>query len=170
MTGDVFKEQIVARKQTSKDTAIRVCLVVVVVLVFLITMAMLGALGMIITIAVGFGAFYLMSFLRVEYEYIFTNGELDIDIIYNRARRKRVFSGQVKNFEIMAHVEDTVHLGSFSSAQETRDYSSGSVRENTYAFLAIAKGKRLKVIIEPNEKMMDAISRSISRSKLHLRR
>jgi len=170
MTGDIFKEQIVARKQTNKDLAIRICLVVVVALVFLVTITILNALGIIITIAVGFGAFYLMSFLRVEYEYIFTNGELDIDAIYNRSRRKRVFSAYVKNFELMAHVEDMVHTGSFSSAQETRDYSSGDIKENTYAFLINTSGKRLKVIIEPNEKMMDAISKAIPRSKLHLRR
>ena len=115
------------------------------------------------------GGFYLNSFLKIEYEYVFTNGELDIDIIYNRSRRKRIFSSHVNKFEIMAHVEDMNHAGEFHRAQETKDYSSGKVGPDSYAFLINYNSKYTKFIIEPNEKMMAAIKGSISRSKLHIK-
>jgi len=167
---DVFKEQIVKRKQTGKDTLIRIALIVAVIAIFFIAFSLIPQFSPIITAAAAFGAFYLLSFRKIEYEYVFTNGELDIDIIYNRSRRKRMFTVNVKSFEIMAHVEDMNHAGSFSNAQETRDYSSGETLANTYAFLVNKDGKQMKVIIEPNEKMLAAISSTMSRSKLHIRR
>jgi len=168
--GDVFKEQIVKRKQTSIDTAKRAGLIILVILSFFVSFILVPGIAPIVTLIVGFGAFYLNGFLKVEYEYVFTNGELDIDAIYNRARRKRVFSSHVNRFEIMAHVEDMTHAGSFGNAQEVRNYSSGAIGENTYAFLINYNSKQTKVIIEPNEKMMDAIKGSIARSKLHLKK
>jgi hypothetical protein len=149
----------------------RIGLILAVVLVFVIAIASpAAAFAPIITLAVGFGAFYLMGFLKVEYEYIFTNGELDIDVIYNRSRRKRMFSSHVNKFEIMAHVQDMNQAGSFNSAQVTHDYSSGQVGADTYAFLVSKDGKQQKIIFEPNEKMLKAISGSMSRSKLHIKR
>ena len=168
--GDVFKEQIVKRQSTSKDMAIRVCLFVAVFMLgFVAILFAGGAVGVIVMFAGGFGAFYLMGFLNVEYEYVFTNGELDIDVIYDRSRRKRVFSANVKDFEIMAHVEDRTHEHSFSAVQEVLDYSSGIVGLESYAFIATQKGKKSKIIIEPNEKMLKAISGVLTRRKFHPR-
>jgi len=168
--GDVFKEQIVKRKPNSKDSLKRAGIIAAVVLVFFVSMAIVGQFALPITLVAGFGAAYLMSFLRVEYEYIFTNGEIDIDIIYNRSRRKRVFSSHVNKFEVMAHVEDTVHVGEFHRAQETKDYSSGEITPNSYMFLVSYNSKYLKVIFEPNEVLLKAISSAIPRSRLHLKK
>jgi len=167
--GDVFKEQIVKRKPTVKDTVIRVLLIVLVILIFFASALLVQALAVVITAVAAFGAFYLMSFLSVEYEYIFTNGELDIDIIYNKSRRKRQLSTKVNDFEIMAHIDDKNHESVFTMAQETRDYSSGVHGQDTYMCMLTLKGKKVKLIIEPNEKMLKAIAGSITRRKLHLR-
>jgi hypothetical protein len=165
--GDVFKEQIIKRKPTPMSNFYRAALVAGVILVFLVGTYYLSSWGTTLAVIAGFGAYLLMNLLKVEYEYIYTNGELDIDIIYNKARRKRLFTGDVKGFEIMAHVEDKMHMGSFSGAQETLDYSSGVVTDDSYAFLTTHKGKRVKIIIEPNEKMFNAISSSLTPRKLH---
>jgi len=167
--GDVFKEQIVKRKSTVKDAAIRVCLIILVVLIFFISFMIIPAFAVIITAAAGFGAMFLMSFLRVEYEYVFTNGELDIDAIYNRARRKRQLSANVKEFDIMVHIDDKNHEAELNSAQETKDFTSGEPGPNTYVFLATINSKKTKVIIEPNDMMLKVIAGAIPRRKLHLR-
>jgi hypothetical protein len=52
---------------------------------------------------------------------------------------------------------------------ETRDYSSGETSPDSYAFLINKDGKRLKIIIEPNDKMLKAIAGTVGRSKLHLK-
>ena len=167
--GDVFNEQIVKRHGTFSDTIKRVGITVLVLVIFLVSFIFIQTLAVFIGAAAVFGAIYLMSFLNVEYEYVYTNGELDIDIIYNRARRKRLFSTVVKDFEIMAHVEDKTHMGAFGNAQETINCHSGEIGPQTYAFLATIKGKKAKVVFESNDKMLKAIGTSLSRRKLHLR-
>ena len=167
--GDVFNEQIVKRHGTLLDSVKRAGIAAAVAVIFLISFMFLGAFAVFVGAIAVFGGMYLMSFLNVEYEYVYTNGELDIDVIYNRARRKRLFSTLVKDFEIMAHVEDKTHMGAFGSAQETINCHSGEIGPNTYAFLATIKGKKAKVIFEPNDKLLKAISTTLSRRKLHLR-
>ena len=168
---DVFKEQIVKRKPTRKDTLIRFGLVIAVFMFAMLVFSIpaIIAIAPFLVLAACFGAWFSMSFLKVEYEYAFTDGELDIDVIYNRSRRKRVFSARVNDFEIMAHVEDKMRMGEFQSAQETRDYSSGVVNSDTYAFLTNYKGKRLKVIIEPNAVMLKALATVLTRRRLHVK-
>jgi hypothetical protein len=169
MSGDVFKEQLVKRKSTIKDTAIKVCLLIIVGLIGFMSLLYLGSIGVIITFALIFGARFLMSYLNVEYEYVFTNGELDIDIIYDQARRKRLFSAHVKSFEIMAHIDDKTHEHAMNSAQAVIDYSSGTPGPNTYVFLAVHQGKKTKFIIEPNDKMLKAFSGTLTRKNFHIR-
>ena len=167
--GDVFKEQLVKKAVTPKDTAKRFGIVALVVIIVFICMniPLLQPFWMFIALAAGFGAYVLISRLNIEYEYIFTNGELDIDIIYNKNNRKRLFSSSVKQFDIMAHVEDTAHTREMSNVTETKNYSSGIVGPNTYAFVTSYKGKRLKIIIEPNEMMIKAFSTVLTPRKLY---
>ena len=69
----------------------------------------------------------------------------------------------------MAHIDDRTREGDFSGVTEVRDYSGGVPGPDTYAFLTVDKGKRTKVIIEPNDKMLKAMANVLSRRKLHLR-
>ncbi len=168
--GDVFKEQIVKRKATAKHTLIRVGLIVAVFIVFFAANFFLGALGIYVAFAAGYGAYVLMSRLNVEYEYSFTNGELDIDIIYSRTRRKRLFSSHVNDFEVMAHTEDKTHMGDFPQTAELKDYSSGDPAMSKYAFLLNLNGKATKVVWEPNDMMLKAISTVLTPRKLFIKR
>jgi len=169
--GGVFKEQIIKRKPNRGDTLKRVGLVfgVIVIAVLSFSTPITGAFAPFIILAAGFGAWILMSFLNVEYEYAFTDGELDIDAIYNRSRRKRVFSARVNEINIMAHVEDETLKHEFTNAQETHNYSSGVVGVDTYAFMINHKGKRQKIIIEPNAVMLKAMASVLGRRRLHVK-
>ena len=166
--GDVFKEQLVKKAYTGKDTALRFGIVALaVILVFICTIIpVIQQFWIFVLAAAVFGAYVLISRLNIEYEYIFTNGDLDIDIIYNKNSRKRLFSSSVKQFEIMTHVQDTAHTHEMSNVNETKDYSSGIVGPHTYAFVTSYSGKRLKVIFEPNEMMIKAFSTVLTPRKL----
>jgi hypothetical protein len=168
--GDVFKEQIVKRKSTMKHTLIKAALVFAVFLIFFAANLLLPGIGLYIAFAAGYGAYVLMSRLNVEFEYSFTNGELDIDIIYSKTRRKRVFSSHVNEFEVMAHTEDKTHMGDFPQTAELKDYSSGDPAIGKYAFLLNLNGKTTKVLWEPNEMMLKAISTVLTPRKLFIKR
>ena len=66
----------------------------------------------------------------------------------------------------MAHVDDMNHSHDFDSAQETKNYASGVTTNDTYAFLTAYKGKKLKIIIEPNEMMIKSFSTVLTPRKL----
>jgi len=158
----------VKKTATAKDTALNFGIVALAVILFFICslLSFLGPFLIFIFVALGFGCYFLITRRNLEYEYTYTNGDLDIDVIYNKSSRKRLFSSSVKDFEIMAHVQDTAHTHELAGPREIRDYSSGVVGPNTYAFVTSYKGKRLKIIIEPNEMMMKAFSTVLTPRKL----
>ncbi|MDR3091596.1 MAG: hypothetical protein LBU36_05325 [Clostridiales bacterium] len=82
-------------------------------------------------------------FLNVEYEYILADGELDIDVIYNKSRRKRAFSAALRDFQPYGG----------QSARVVKNFSSGG-GGNTLAFFCVYNGVPTKIIIEPNEEML----------------
>lgn len=164
---DVFKEQLIKRKTTTTDRLIKFAAVFGVVLIFLFSMLLVPMLAPVITIAAAFGVYVLTGKLNKEYEYTFTNGELDIDVIYNKSSRKRVFTGEVKDFEIMAHVDDQNNKNSLTAASERLDYSSGVPSDRSYAFLTNYNSKRVAIVIEPNDDMLDTIARVLTRRKFY---
>ena len=167
--GDVFKEQLVKKAVTGKNTALRFGIVTLAVIIFFFCLAIpfVQQFSVFVAAVLVFGAYFFITRQNIEYEYVFTNGELDIDIIYNKSRRKRLFSASVRDVEIMAHVQDTARKHDLSNAAETKDYSSGIVGPNTYAFIMAYKGKRTKFIIEPNEMMIKAFSTVLTPRKLY---
>lgn len=52
-----------------------------------------------------YGIFRLKEDGYKEFEYIFTNGNLEIDAIINKKKRKKIFDEDVKNFEDFGHAD-----------------------------------------------------------------
>jgi hypothetical protein len=151
--GDVFIEHIVKKKPSVGDMMAKVGIVAAFILVSVIILMFLP-FGPLFVLVLGFGALYAMSFFNIEYEYIFTNGELDIDAIYSKSRRKRLFSAEIKPFEIMCHISEMSHNSMFAKATARKDYSSGLINERTYMFLSNYKGQKLKITFEPSDEML----------------
>ncbi len=59
----------------------------------------MGVFSFILSVAAVFGGVWLTKQLNVEYEYIFTNGEIDVDIITGRTDRKRLITFKCKDIE-----------------------------------------------------------------------
>lgn len=56
--------------------------------------------------ALTYGCFVAKNRQRIEYDYTFTNGILDIAKVINNSRRKRLLSTDVREFEIIAPTSD----------------------------------------------------------------
>jgi hypothetical protein len=154
---DIFKEQLVKKDHTPKDTLKKAFIFSIGSLASLLSLLIFGAGGgMLMIFVILIIIFVLINRMNIEYEYIFTNGSLDIDCIYNKSSRKRVFSADLSEFEIMAHISDKAHLSEYDSLK-TKDYSSGQILGNTYAFVINAQGRRVKIIIEPNEEILNSM-------------
>jgi len=171
--GDVYIEHLVKKKPDAKSMlaklGISIAFGIVAGVLFILSLNNLPILLALVVAAV-FVALYCVSFFNIEYEYIFTNGELDIDIIYSKSRRKRLFTGEIKSFEVMCHVSDSGHEHAFTRADVKKDYSSGDVKENTYKFFVNQKGKRYAIAFEPNDELLQAFRPYMGTSKLIIKK
>ena len=87
---DFYTEQLIKKQADSKDTLKKAGLIVLTVLSVLLVFAIpVGIIFPVVMIVVDVLVF---SNMNVEYEYVFVNGDLDIDKIMNKSRRKRMFS------------------------------------------------------------------------------
>lgn len=102
-------------------------------------------------------------YLKVDYEYIFVDGQLDFDKIMGGEKRKNALRIDFEDLVVMAP-EKSHALDSYKDC-EVRDFSANNPEVKNYAII-ISKGeKRSKIIFSPNEKMI-AIMKNKTRSKI----
>ena len=92
---DTFFEQIIPVKKNGKAAAaiIGIWLAAFIVCFLLIMfMPFLGTFSLLLAAGALFGAYKLCTRFNLEYEYIATNGTMDIDKIINKSSRKRILS------------------------------------------------------------------------------
>ncbi len=104
---DTFFEQLVPIKKTAKDTALIVLIwfATFFTVFMLLTEFYLPFFSPLLIFGIGFGAFWLSTKLNVEFEYIITNGTLDIDKITNKSSRKRIMSLELSNVKELQKVK-----------------------------------------------------------------
>ena len=92
--------------------------------------------------------------MDVEYEYIYINGDLDIDKVMHKERRKHMLSVNVKDVEMLAP-EGAFQLQSYK-AGKIYDYSSGiPSAPNRYVLVFTRSGETFKVLFEPNSDLVE---------------
>jgi len=161
---DIFKEQIVKKEFNKKDIFIRITIILwAIFIVFLVFTFMPRELSLIFVAIVIYVAYYLIKNQNKEYEYLITNGEIDIDVVINKTKRKTKYSQNINEFELIAHVNDKEFANEFTKSKKTIDCSSGVIKDNTYAILTKHKNEYIKIIFEPNEELVKIIFKYIPR-------
>lgn len=150
---DYYTEQLVKKQTDMKDMLIKAVLIAVTIVSFLIVL--MFPVGLILPIALIVLDVFMFRRLNVEYEYLFLNGELDIDKIMNKSKRKKVFSASVADMELFAPA-DAVELRQYQNAR-TFDFSSGDRQAKRYTMVISGKGELKKVIIEPNDTIVEGL-------------
>ena len=148
---DYYTEQLVKKRPDAKDLAIKTGLIVLTVLTVLIVF--IFPVGLILPILAIVLDVIMFRRLNVEYEYLYVNGDLDIDKIMHKARRKRVFSMNVNDLEVLAPI-DAIELRQYQRAK-VLDYSSGTGRGRLYALVVTDHGQQKKIIFEPNDTIVE---------------
>ena len=154
---DIFKEQLVKKRPTAKMRLAKGGIIFgAFFLVFLtLMMDMLVAFAPLLFGAIALLAFFALRRLNVEFEYALTNHELDIDIIYNKSRRKRRFSGSVRDIEAFRPLGSREMEHGFSAANMRLDFALDTAEG--YEFLINQGGKKLRIAFSPNPEILTAI-------------
>ena len=150
---EFLTEQLVKRDKTVATTLKKVGLisatVVAVLLVFVHPMLAWVAALMVVADII------LFKRMNVEFEYVYFNGDLDIDKIMDMQSRKRVFSSNIKEMEVIAPT-GSVELHPYQRTK-TLDFSTHNPEDKTYEMVTLFKGETVKVIFNPNEKILDGM-------------
>ncbi len=154
---DIYSEQLVTKKRTGGDVAKIVftllgsmllgSAVIYFALISVFWVLIIG--GMLI---IGFGAWIAAGF-GVEYEYIVTNNEMDIDKILGKRKRKRMITvdlSKATQFERMP--------GADEKDADVTVYASTGMEEDAHVLICgHSDYGTVKIIFNPNENTRKAI-------------
>lgn len=158
---DTFSEQLVTRTNTKADTLKKILISLAGILIASILMwlsIMFGFYSLIFLVfGVLGGAVWLVSNMDVEYEYIITNNEMDIDKIIGRRKRKRMITLDLKS------AEDFGEYPSSDDIQVDATVHATTGLEKNAHYLLVNHGSYGKVmlIFNPNEKTREAIMQEV---------
>ena len=155
---DTFFEQITAVKKSGKDiAAITGIWLLAFIICFLLVLFMgyLGSFSFLLIAGALFGAFKLSCRFNVEYEYIVTNGTMDIDKIINKSSRKRVLSFELATVSRL----EKFNQGLLSSVNSTEIVTACNLNDpEAYLMVSSTEGKGTSYLIfAPDERVRGAI-------------
>ena len=130
---DMYKEILVSRKTPVVNKLIKGVLILVTVLGILAGMIFFPLF--LVGIAAGVASYFLLPKLEVEYEYLYVNGDLDIDAIYSK-----------EELELLAP-SNSHALDFYKNNKESkiRDFTSGDENKPSY-ILVMNKDKQRELV------------------------
>lgn len=152
---DMFIEKIVRRRKGPVDFMLMFLIIIGTIGLSFLTLVYIPGLSTIIIIALFYLAYIFLSKLNVEYEYAVTNGDLDIDKIINQKKRKRMFSGNCKEFEVVAKVNSSQYTREIQECKNVKDFSSHSKTAEVWFISMRNEGKHTVVLFEPLPQMIE---------------
>lgn len=157
---DSYCEQLVAKTRTAGDTAkivmsIVISLLFAAICVFFMLVTGAAALLILAVVSIGVGVWFAGE-MGIEYEYMITNDEMDVDKIIGKRKRKRMITvdlRRVTDFEpIPCDIEDFDVIVQASTGLE-KDAFCMFVEHSDYG--------KVKIVFNPNRKIRDAIAQMV---------
>lgn len=93
--------------------------------------------------------------LMIEYEYAFTNGEVDVDKIIDMRKRKRLITFKVKEIEILAPKDNEEVSAALNNGEQRLKAYNKEQGERTYIAVINSGGKKINLYFQPDEKFLE---------------
>ncbi|MCR5019486.1 DUF6106 family protein [Ruminococcus sp.] len=163
---DSFKEQIIRKENTSKDSTMRFLIAFAcvalsfAVIMFTIMLSGFFPMALFISGLIVYGGVHLIQNLNLEYEYIFTNGDLDIDKVIAARSRKHLAT---------LKVNDATDIGEYKgsdSGSRTIILASAmnSEMQDWYMDIKHADLGDVRLIFTPDDDMLRVIKTHLPRT------
>lgn len=152
---ETYVEWLVKRKTPAYMMLLRILSIMLAVCFVLL--GFFSILAMIIGVILAVAAYFVYLNSDLEYEYLYVDKELTVDKVMAKTRRKRVAVYDIGKIEILAPVKSW-HLDNYKNrTDKTVDYSSGEEKQPDTRYVFFYDGRQ-RVIFEPNEEMIKAIT------------
>ena len=158
--GDLYSELLVKKDKTAKDSLLKYGLIVLTVLAVFAGL-IITPLALIIAVALGIACYFVIPKTDVEYEYLFINGDFDIDMIMSKTKRKKVKSFKLSEADLAAPL-DSRRMDYYNGNQNMKvlDFSSGNPEHKRFGVITRLDGNLCKIILEPDEALAQAMKNS----------
>lgn len=140
-----------------KDVALKSVLIAGTVALIILALLSFSPIFIVPAIAICVFDIFFFSRYNLEWEYQYVNGELDVDRILNKARRKRMASYDIATAEMVAPLSShRLDYYNNNSKIKTIDYTSGDSENEKQIYVMLTPGKDglVKVLFEPSEQML----------------
>ena len=157
---DLYSELLVKRERTIKDSIIKYGLIVLTVIAVIASLISTPLIW-IAAIALGIACYFVIPKTDVEYEYLFVNGEFDIDMVMAKSKRKRVKSFNLSEADLVAPL-NSHRMDYYNGNQKMKvlDFSSGNSEHKRFGVITRLDGDLCKIILEPDEALAKAMKNS----------
>ena len=146
-----------------KEKAITVLVIALIVLAA-VAGILLTPIAPVVAVVLGVAASFLLPNLVLDFACLYVNGELDIDRIASKAKRKRIKSLDLSKMEIMAPLKShRLDYQNHNKNMKVFDFSSGNPSHNIYAMIIPDDKEVCKVLIEPDMELIKNIEKSCPR-------
>lgn len=170
---DHFMEEVVVRKNRALQELMYYAANVVMVISAILGFMMLQwiftgfsiqlLLNLVLLIGTALLLFLYKDRLRTEYEYTFTNGDLDFAQVYNNKKRKSLGTMRVKNVEAFGSVEGD-HFRRLVSAPGAKAKNWFLNRgAKLYYFYYVKDANKNIIVFEPSDDLVDFIKKYLPR-------
>lgn len=158
-----YAEANAKKKTTGSVIALKIILIILVILVFLaaILISISTKINLLVLIGVAaiFGLIWYWPRFRVEWEYVFCDGQLDFDMIQGGERRKNILRIEIEVRWQIAPIQST-KLDGYRHL-EVRDYSSMNEKANVYGIATRLpeKDEKVMILFEPTSRMVELMQK-----------
>ena len=156
---DIFCEYMVKREKGTKEILKTVGIVIAALLlsfVFLLFGMYLIGLAPLLIAGVWYGAYWLITRMNIEYEYIVTSTILDIDKIMARSSRKRILSIDLKEISECRYAENVQG----QEGIKVIDATPKGIEDGVYCIDFEKNGMKNRLLIKPNRKMLNQMKKA----------
>lgn len=159
---DTFVEQIVRRRPGDERLFKAGCILAGLVISAL-ALWKLGVFAVLVIAAVAAAEYFCFIYAVKEYEYSLLGGELTVEMIRGRRKRKRMFSCACREISVMAPAGregGDVKAG----CARSYDFSASAADEDRWYFIAERQtGERTLVYLSPDRRLLGAFKTHLGR-------
>ncbi len=166
---DVFVERIVKKKLSVSIILLKILIItasillaIVLLFVGLFLFTQFVSFAMLLACAAVYGGYMLATSFNLEYETCFTNGQLDVDKIINRRRRKRLISIRCKDVETLGKYKAVDHQ---NKQYKTRIIACDSEESEDVWYLTLSHNTlgHTLLVFNADERLLEGIKSYIPR-------
>ncbi|NLZ45256.1 MAG: hypothetical protein GX896_01030 [Clostridiales bacterium] len=163
---DVYKEQLVKKATTSRDDVRKIMLIIAAISLSALIFTFLfptpfAMIGLFLIGVVIYGTYHLITGMSVEYEYLMTNGDLDIDKITAQRSRKRLTTVKIPSITAFEKLTESSDINPDHTIINASDFTGENdwyieFRHNEYGMCCL--------VFSPDEEMIDVIKPFLPRA------